>query len=517
MATGSPPQRALLIYAVVAPLALVVGYALAVALSVRADITTWATLLLVFGLLFLPLLLKWHRPMLFLSWNMAATVFFFPGNPELWLVLAVVSFTLSLLQRALTADMKFLDAPSVVIPLLVLALVVYVTGWFSGGFGMRIFGSSVMGGRRYLYVFGAVLGCLAMLSQRIPPERAVLYAGLFFLGSLANAIGDTVNLVNPAFYFIYWVFPVQGDPGVGNQGPARFVASSVAALGLYCFVLARYGLRESLNLRYGWRLVLLAGVTLLTMAGGFRSALLLMAMIFALLYYFEGLVRSKYTAGLFAGALVLTALLVPFAHKLPLPMQRSLAVLPLDLDYAARLDAQASTDWRVQMWKAVLPEVPKYLWFGKGLSIDDRELELTSLSARMGLDIQAAAAVTTGNFHNGPLTILIPFGVWGAAAWLWFLAASLRALYYNYLYGDENLKRLNTFLLAYFLARAIVYFFIFGNFATDLPMFAGIIGLNLALNGGIRKPAQADTAVEPLAVSSPTLSPAHRFSRAGAN
>jgi len=72
--------------------------------------------------------------------------------------------------------------------------------------------------------------------------------------------------------------------------------------------------------------------------------------------------------------------------------------------------------------------------------------------------------------------------------WLWFLAAGFRALYLNYRYGEESLKKINTFLLAYFLARVIHYMLIFGNFYSDIAIFAGIVGLGVSLNGGICRP-----------------------------
>jgi hypothetical protein len=75
--------------------------------------------------------------------------------------------------------------------------------------------------------------------------------------------------------------------------------------------------------------------------------------------------------------------------------------------------------------------------------------------------------------------------------WLWFLAASTRALYRNYRYGDPSFKMLNTFLLALFLAKAILFFIVFGDFRSGLASFLGIVGLSVALNHGIRGPVRA--------------------------
>ncbi len=59
----------------------------------------------------------------------------------------------------------------------------------------------------------------------------------------------------------------------------------------------------------------------------------------------------------------------------------------------------------------------------------------------------------------------------------------------NYLFGDPSLTQVNTFLLAYFVARLIFYIVFYGQFDLDLPMFAGVVGLSVCLNGGVcRRP-----------------------------
>ena len=38
-------------------------------------------------------------------------------------------------------------------------------------------------------------------------------------------------------------------------------------------------------------------------------------------------------------------------------------------------------------------------------------------------------AAMAGDYHNGPLSVLIPFGIWGLAAFVWLLVAGARFLY----------------------------------------------------------------------------------------
>ena len=88
-----------------------------------------------------------------------------------------------------------------------------------------------------------------------------------------------------------------------------------------------------------------------------------------------------------------------------------------------------------------------------------------------------------GNYHNGPLSILIPFGIYGAIAFVWFLVAGLRVLHRNWKLGDPALRTVNALLLAAFAARVVFFFFIFGSLHSDMVVFAGLLGLSVALNG----------------------------------
>ena len=61
------------------------------------------------------------------------------------------------------------------------------------------------------------------------------------------------------------------------------------------------------------------------------------------------------------------------------------------------------------MWKVILPEVPKYLWLGKGVGISAAQLDSTTAleGQRASTVAQAEGSILVGNFHSGPLTVLI--------------------------------------------------------------------------------------------------------------
>src|SRR5215469_10211226 len=161
--------RSLVIYAVVLPLALFLGYLLATPL----DYSTLFIVGIIAGVLCIPFALKWHYPAMLLTWNMTAMLFFLPGRPFVWLPFAFLSLLISVIQRTLVRDMRFIHAPSVVLPVLFLTGVILATGLLTGGFGLRAFGSSQIGGKAYYVLFGGVAGFLAMLARRIPAHKAL--------------------------------------------------------------------------------------------------------------------------------------------------------------------------------------------------------------------------------------------------------------------------------------------------------------------------------------------------------
>ena len=184
--------------------------------------------------------------------------------------------------------------------------------------------------------------------------------------------------------------------------------------------------------------------------------------------------------------LICGAALMAFANRLPFAMQRTLSFLPVEVSPAARQDAQGSLEWRLQMWRDVLPEVPQHLLRGKGYVMNPNDLVMAyENSSRIG-GRGAEAATVAGDYHSGPLSVLIPFGLWGTLAFIWFLTVATRMLYRNYRHGDSRLKSINRALLACFIAKIIFFVLVFGSISSDLAYFTGLAGLGLCLNGDLR-------------------------------
>jgi hypothetical protein len=489
--TNSPALfRSLLIYGLCLPLAVILGYLLATPM----DPTSLTAVEILLFVLALPVLLRWHHPWLIATWNSTLMIFFLPGKPQVWMGLAAFSFAVGILQYTLNRKMKFLHAPTVLWPLLILTAVILITAKLTGGLGARILGGDTYGGKRYFIIIAAVLGYFAIINRRIPPQRAWLYVALFFLGGATMAIADLPAVTPRPLQFLFVFFPVinldaftdQNSPISQTQEIWRGGGTGAMAVALFCVLLARFGIRGTLDMKKPWRLGALCLFAVVGMATGFRSTIVIFALTLAVLFYLERLHHTWVLLPAILGSLAIGGMMILFANRLPLSFQRSLSVLPfVQVDPVAEMSARDSTGWRLQIWQDVIPTIPQYLLVGKGYAYSAIE------QAQMTRGAGQEAVELVGDYHNGPLSVLIPFGAFGTIAFVWFLVASIRIVYQNYKYGDPAFQNLNTFIFAYFVAKVIFFVAVFGALHTDLPAFLGLLGLSISLNGGVSKPAVA--------------------------
>src|SRR6185436_17948695 len=94
--------RALLIYGLCLPLAVYLGYLLAMPLDRVSLVVLTAAILLPL----IPILLRWHHILLLASWNMSVVLFFLPGSPYVWIVMTAVSLCLTALQHILKRNVQ---------------------------------------------------------------------------------------------------------------------------------------------------------------------------------------------------------------------------------------------------------------------------------------------------------------------------------------------------------------------------------------------------------------------------
>jgi hypothetical protein len=282
------------------------------------------------------------------------------------------------------------------------------------------------------------------------------------------------------------------DSAINRPGGFTFVFTA-----LFGWVLTRDGISGLLDVTKPWRL----GVFLLSIVTGlycgYRAAMLLFLFTMAFQFYFEGLCRLRNLAIVAGVVIVVGAALVPNVQKLPFVIQRTLSFLPLPVNPVVKMDAEISSDWRWRMWQDLLPSVPKYALLGKGYGFDPDE-QFQTMAGINSFDEGFSSSTLAGDYHSGPLSLMISFGLAGFCGFVWFVLASLKYMYRAMRNGDPELRPLNTLLLAFFAARVAQYCLVYGMFPIDIAALAGLVGFSVSLNGreieeSVEEEAEAET------------------------
>jgi hypothetical protein len=502
--------RALIVYAICVPAAILVGYLVTDPLQQQSI----AIVALVLGFLVFPILIKWHYPLLIFSWSLPVSLFFLPGHPSLFLAMVAISLTISVIEKILDRNRPSLSVPSIRWGLVFFLAVILLTAKLTGGFGLRSMGSEVYGGKKYVFLIVGILAFFAVAARPIPKKYANLYMTLFLIGGVFSLVSDLYGFVPDPLKFIYLVIP-PADYTVGSGdasvvfGRTRLGGVAGAGTAIFFWMLARHGLRENLLTAKLWRPALLGLAAITIPLGGYRSSILAVAIIVAVLFCLEKLHRTGMMIVVLMMGILGGALLVPLAPHLPFTFQRALAFLPLDISVEARMDTEDSTQWRLNMWSALLPQIPKYLLLGKGYAFSSEtydESMARDSAFHHAIDAAEDPLALASDFHNGPLSVVISLGLWGVVAWLWFWLAGFFVVWRNYRFGDPDLRHINNFILASFITKCTMFLLIAGSMVNDVAGFTGIVGLSVALNHGVRTRKSALVPAQP----KPTVYPFHQ-------
>lgn len=488
--------RALAVYGVCGVLAIIIG----VLMTNPMTYSALGFVGLVFAVLLLPVLLRWHHPIMIMTWGMPVSLFFIKGSPRLCLAMIFLSLVVSITERAVSQK-RFIRVPQITWPLLFLLGVIVFTAKLTGGVGLRAFGSDVYGGKKYVFLVVGILGYFALTARAIPAKQARLFVMLYFLGGAINCIGDFASIAPSFLLPVFWVIPPQFyDPGDFQIGVTRLTGTAWGATAVINALIAYYGLRGIFLSGRWWRPAVFLVSLVLIFLGGFRSALVGTFAIILLQFFLEGLHRTKLMPFLVIFAIGSAVAVFPLASKLPFTFQRTLAFLPkewIHLSPDARLSAEASTDWRIDMWEALLPEIPPHLLLGKGYAITMEDYQYMGVnSAFHAIDPSQQGLALANDYHSGPLSVILPFGIWGVIGVVWFFSAGMWVMYRNYRYSAPEMRILNTFLFTIYVISVVSFIVIFGDLSSGMADFTGLLGLSISVNRGVhRAPAKSDVRV----------------------
>jgi len=485
MTNSATLTRAQVIYGLCLPVAALIGFFLAEPMRFGSTVVISG----IVGLLLWPVFVRWYHPLVVGSLHCAFVCGFLPGFLPAWVPLVFASILLVVFQRCLDSRVNFFPPGGVAWALMGLVAVIVMTALIRGGVGLRAMGSESMGSKKYVFTLLGIATYFVLVTRPVPRKYALAYMAIFLLSSFTTILSHLVYFAGGKFFWLYQFIdsaPAYGQAAaewdVQGQTMVRSLPLMGTANAVIAFMLTWFGLKGWLQLRKPWRLFIVLGCVGIGLFGGFRSYLVGMGLLLGIAFFLEGLHRTRYLPILLAAVLIGLGTAAVFSEKLPLSVQRSLSFLPIKIDAGVQLDAQGSLDWRLQMWEILQKQIPDYLVVGKGYAIDPTAMQMSKFNSRFGYGIQAEWAVLAGEYHNGPLSLLIPFGVAGVLAFVWFLIAGVLRLRWFLRHGDPGLLTINRALCAMFVAKIIFFTFFFGAFYSDLMEFVALIGIAECLN-----------------------------------
>jgi len=131
-----------------------------------------------------------------------------------------------------------------------------------------------------------------------------------------------LNAINLLFPPTGSVISSTTDGTGASFGLTRLSAFATTAGTVANFMLVKYGLRGIFSALHPGRILLFLFMVSMTMLGGFRLTLIGFGEIFMILFFLEGMYRTRMLLVFIIGGLLTASLLVPFADKLPFTFQR---------------------------------------------------------------------------------------------------------------------------------------------------------------------------------------------------
>jgi hypothetical protein len=483
--------RSVLIFALCLPLAVLMGFMLSDPLA-GGNMMVGGIVVIV---MMLPLLIAYHHRALVWMASTYMNMYILKGQPQIWMILAGVSFVFAVVSKPLGKGLKPVWTREFVFSLLILSAVIFGTSVFTGGIGVRAMGSSTYGGRRYIFLLAGILGLFALTSQPLPRPTAEKDFTLYLLGPITAAFSNIAYMLGPSFYFLFLLFPVDMAIGQAASEMDAFGMGSLqringfgpagVAIVSWCFF--KWGLAGVLKVNKPWRMIMLLAGFVICFASGFRSTMGIILLLALVQFFAEGLHRTRYAFALVAASLVIFVLLLGFADRLPLSAQRVISFLPVKVDERAAMDAKGSTEWRLEMWSMLRKDIPKYFWLGKGYVIDPTDLYFADESIRRGFTTGYEFSIKAGDYHSGPFSVIIPFGIWGVLGLTWFFWVCMKITWHNYRFSEPELKKLNTFMFSLYVSRLIFFLFFFGSIEVDLWQMGSVAAISLCVNNGMRR------------------------------
>ncbi len=427
------------------------------------------------------------------TFSSALIVPFFPGRPMMWEFAAFIGWTgviVTLFMRQYAHD-AFQDLHRhrwIFIGILGYCAVLIVLMYFRG-VGLRIMGSSQMGGRFYFQqLICAVFPLLFVLHR---PSEKVLTRLLILqcLLSLTYVVSDFVWSRAPKeLQFIMQFFELPGD-AIGFEmkaqtfGIRRYQSLRELGQGLLFFMIIRYALSEFVGRKSLILLPMSFAIFMVGLLSGHRILVLTSVVVIFFCSYAQRFLTWKHV---FSALAVLTLVLgacYQFADQMPLAIQRGLSFLPgISIDYMASDDGYGTLVTRRVLRQVGWEMMPEYFWLGRGFglaSLDDYSLRWDPTMIQFHIN--------QGRFYNGVIGLMVNTGIFGTIFMMILLAAGTRLAWQIIqrlrLVGcGDSFLRMSGLVASFWILCVFSFIFLHGDSEYALKSFSLQAGVLIVVN-----------------------------------
>lgn len=434
---------------------------------------------------------------------------FLPGFPQPWYVATPIVGGFMLTRFLLRSNMfqfrwTWLDT------FILLQIGVLLQAYMRNPTGLAIFSDSVVGGRPYFDYAVAITSYFLLSIVKTDRKTFVRVVTLVLIVNLGDDLlraitgfsGNFARLVGKLYTNVEYSANAAGASFAFDVQTTRFggLMNLGLTLGLISFSFHRP--LTSLSPIRPIAFLMLALSVVFSLFSGFRSSIIRLGC-----FFIAGTLIRKKPLDIFIGGAVGSVGILLFSatfglKHLPDAAQRALSFLPFQVSESAKNVAQASSDWRFEMWRIVLTSdryiKNKMLGDGFGYSKAEHEAQLKVAetgAAYLGDSIDMFIA--KGSYHGWHVEAIRFTGVLGLVIGVILLFAFARyawlairhfegSKYYGYV----------VFICIPFLIEPFFHIFVFGSYkSTFMELIAAAGILRLIDNLRIRELAEARATV----------------------
>jgi hypothetical protein len=350
-----------------------------------------------------------------------------PGDAKLHLV-TMLGFVLLILFKVGARNLKFARSSWPRKACISLLVIIILTASFRG-WGLKILDSAYWGGMQYVSLMAGLLFFVFSSYVSISQKQLRKMLFWFFVLSLVPAVALVIARFVPHGDLIYHVVEIgtnEAETAVAQwEMPevTRWAYMQYPAIWMGVLAIILYDRRFS----FSPAVILVSLMSFLMMGlSGHRTVVVLLG-VTVLVYVIirRRTVRLPQFLKLMGALSVITVAIYLFADHLPLAFQRAVTWLPgIEVSYAADADALATTKWRIELWRQLIPLVPQHLLVGRGMAFSAQEANAAAalISDR---STQHITFIAVHLYHNGPLWFLIDLGLVGFMSGLVFMIGGI--------------------------------------------------------------------------------------------